>query len=147
MEIDDYADFDSTELESWHWYVLIGYPALSLLGIVMLGQFTDGGSVLASSLGSVALLIVLSAFGLVSLPAINRDTAFVRAESEEWDPDPRTYVGAAVAIPLSLGLLGGVAAGFGLALALLILTFLVTTVGVCVVYLYNRHQTIGLLSR
>lgn len=147
MTIGDYADFDSIESESWHWYVLVGYPALSLLGIVSLGRLTDGGSVLASSLGSVALLIVLTAVGVVTLPALARDAEFVRREADEWAPDRRTYVGAAAAAPLLLGVLAGLTAGFGVALALTILAFLASTVAVCVAYLYNRHRAIGLLTR
>lgn len=147
MKLDEYLDFDLQELESWHWHVLVGYPVLSLLGIVSLGQLTNGGSVLASSIGSIALLIVLTAFGLVSLPALHRDIEFIQNECDDWQPDPRAYVGAAVATPLIFGVLGGLAAGFGLALAMIILTFLVSTIAVCVVYLFHRHRTVGLRTR
>lgn len=145
MELDDYANSDSIKSESWHWYVLVGYPAVSLLGIVSLGRLT--GSVLNLSLGSVALLIILTAFGLVSLPALRADIAFVRAESDEWQPEPQTYVDAALAAPLLLGVLGALAVGFDLALAMILFSFPIATIAVCVVYLYNRHQAIGLLTR
>ncbi|MFC4990391.1 MULTISPECIES: hypothetical protein [Saliphagus] len=147
MSPNDYVDFDSREWESWHWYVLTGYPVASLLGILLIGRLNDGGSMLASSLGSVALVIVLTAFGIVSLPAILRDAEFVHAACERWNPDPRTYVGAAVATPLFLGVFGALVAGVALGLALAILAFLVSTIAVCVVYLFNRHEAIGLFAR
>ena len=138
---------DSTDRAPWYWYVLIGYPALSLLGIVSMARLTGGGSVLASSLGSIALLIVVAAAGAVTLPAIWRDVEFVAAETDAWTPDRQIYVGAAVAAPLFLGLLSGLAAGFGVALAIALVAFLLSTISVCVAYLYNRHRAIGLLAR
>lgn len=143
----DFAGFDSLESEPWHWYVLIGYPVLSLFGIVALGRLTDGGSVLASSLGSVALLIILTALGAVTLPAIWRDVEFVRSASDEWCPDHHLYVGTAVGIPLLLGVIGGLSAGLSVAIALVVLAFLVSTIAVCLVYLYNRSRAIGLTAR
>lgn len=143
----DRAAVDSLVGLPWYWYVLIGYPTLSLLGIVSLARLTDGGSVLASSLGSVALLIVITAAGAVTLPAIWRDADFVATRTDGWTPDREIYVGAAVAAPLLLGVLSGLAAGFGIALAIAIVAFLLATVTVCVVYLYNRHRTVGLLTR
>ncbi|WP_049988993.1 hypothetical protein [Natrinema salifodinae] len=137
---------DSTD-RPWYWYVLIGYPVLSLLGIVALARLTGGGSVLASGLGSVALLIVVTASGAVTLPALWRDVEFVATETDAWSPDRQLYVGAAIAAPLLLGVLSGLAAGFGIALAIAIVAFLLSTVTVCVAYLYNRHRTIGLLAR
>lgn len=147
MSIDDLADVDSAPLTDWHWYVLVGYPVLSILGIVSLGQLTGGGSIFASSLGSVALLIVMTAYGAVTLPAIWFDTEFVRGVTDDWDPDPEIYVGAAAGVPLFLGLLVALTAGLGAAIAISVFAFLVSTVAVCVAYLYNRHRTIGLLTR
>lgn len=138
---------NSIDRAPWYWYVLIGYPALSLLGIVSLARLTGGGSVLHSSLGGVALLIVIAAAGAVTLPAIWRDVEFVAAKTDDWRPDREIYVGAAVAAPLFLGLLSGLAAGFGIALAIALVAFLLSTVSVCVAYLYNRHRTVGLMAR
>lgn len=143
----DLATFDAPELESWQWYVLVGYPVLSLFGVVALGQLTDGGSILASGMGSIALLILLTAIGVVSLPAIWRDSEFVRAETDEWDPDHRLYAGAAAGVPLFVGVLVGLGGGLGVAIALTVLTFLVSTVTACVAYLYNRHRAVGLTTR
>lgn len=143
----DIPILDSNDHTPWHWYVLVGYPALSLLGIVSLARLTGGGSVVASSLGSVALLIIITAVGAVSLPALWRDIEFVTSETDSWRPDQQIYVGAAVVAPLLLGLLSGLAAGFGFAVATTVFTFILSTVSVCVAYLYNRHRTIGLLTR
>ena len=143
----DLVPFDSTDRAPWYWYVLIGYPVLSLFGIVALARLTGGGSVLATGFGSVALLIVVAAAGAVTLPAIWRDVEFVAAETDAWRPDRQIYVGAAVVAPLVLGLLSGLAAGFGIAIAIALVAFLLSTVAVCVAYLYNRHRTIGLLTR
>lgn len=147
MSRGDLISADSTDRAPWYWYVLIGYPALSLLGIISLARLTGGGSVLASSLGSVALLIVVAAGGAVTLPAIWRDVEFVETETNAWAPDRQIYVGAAVAAPLVLGLLSGLAAGFGVAIAIALVAFLLSTVSVCVAYLYNRHRTVGLMAR
>lgn len=147
MSRGDLIPVDSTDRSPWYWYVLIGYPALSLLGIVSLARLTGGGSVLASGLGSVALLIVVAAAGAVTLPAIWRDVEFVESETDAWTPDRQIYVGAAVAAPLFLGLLSGLAAGFGVALAIALVAFLLSTVSVCVAYLYNRYRTVGLTAR
>ncbi|WP_246999102.1 hypothetical protein [Halosolutus gelatinilyticus] len=147
MSRGELPSIDSIDRYPWYWYVLIGYPALSLLGIVSLARLTGGGSVLASSLGGVALLIVITAAGAVTLPAIWRDVEFVATETDDWTPDREIYVGTAVAAPLLLAVLSGLAAGFGVALAIAIVAFLLSTVTVCVVYLYNRHRTIGLLTR
>lgn len=147
MTLDDYTDVDSVDLEAWHWYALIGYPVVSLLGIVSLGQLTGGGSVLATGIGSIALLIALTAFAVVSLPALWRDAEFARAASDDWTPNREIYVGGAAGAPLLLGALGGLAGGFGVAVALTVFAFLVSTVVACVAYLYNRHREIGLTSR
>lgn len=147
MSRGDHTAVDSTDRAPWFWYVLIGYPVLSLFGIVSLARLTGGGSVLASSLGSVALLIVVAAAGAVTLPAIWRDIEFVAGETDAWAPDREIYVGAAVAAPLLLGVLSGLAAGFGIAIAIALFVFLFSTVAVCIAYLYNRHRTIGLLTR
>ncbi|QCS43468.1 hypothetical protein [Natrinema versiforme] len=147
MSRGDLTAIDPTGRAPWYWYVLIGYPALSLLGIVSLARLTGGGSVVASSLGSVALLIVVTATGAVTLPAIWRDVEYVASETDSWAPDRKIYVGAAVAAPLLLGVLSGLAAGFGIAIAIAIVAFLLSTVAVCIAYLYNRHRAIGLLNR
>ncbi|MGQ3411982.1 hypothetical protein ACT4ML_06930 [Natrinema sp. LN54] len=147
MSRGDLTAIDPTDRAPWYWYVLIGYPALSLLGIVSLARLTGGGSVVASSLGSVALLIVVTATGAVTLPAIWRDVEYVASETDSWAPDRKIYVGAAVAAPLLLGVLSGLAAGFGIAIAIAIVAFLLSTVAVCIAYLYNRHRAIGLLNR
>ncbi|MDF9745401.1 hypothetical protein [Natrinema salsiterrestre] len=138
---------DSTDRAPWYWYVLIGYPVLSLFGIVSLARLTRGGSVLASSMGSIGLLILVAAAGALVLPAIWRDVEFVATESDTWRPDRQVYVGAAIAAPLALGVLAGLVAGFGIAIAAAVFTFLLSTVTVCVTYLYNRHREIGLLRR
>lgn len=143
----DFAVGDSTDNVPWHWYVLISYPVLSLLGIILLARLTGGGSVLASSLGSIALLIVITAVGAVSLPALWRDAEFVTSETDAWRPDRQIYVGAAVTPSLLLGVLSGLAAGFAFAVAITVLSFLLSTVAVCVAYLYNRHRTIGVATR
>lgn len=147
MSRGDLTAVDPSDRAPWYWYVLIGYPVLSLLGIVSLARLTDGGSVLASSLGSIALLIVVAAAGAVTLPAIWRDVEFVTSESDRWTPDRQIYVGAAVVAPMLLGVLTGLVAGFGMAIAIAVFTFLLSTVAVCIAYLYNRHRTIGLLTR
>ncbi|WP_090621592.1 hypothetical protein [Natrinema salaciae] len=147
MSRDELAAVDPTDRAPWYWYVLIGYPILSLLGIVSLARLTGGGSVVASSLGSVALLIVVTAVGALTLPSIWRDVEFATDEAEAWTPDREIYVGAAVAAPLVLGVLSGLAAGFGIAIAVTVFAFLLSTVAVCVAYLYNRHRAIGLLAR
>ncbi|WP_222919788.1 hypothetical protein [Natrinema sp. SYSU A 869] len=147
MSRGDLTAVDPTDRAPWYWYVLIGYPVLSLLGIVSLARLTGGGSVLASSLGSVALLIAIAAAGAVTLPAIWRDVEFVADETDTWSPDRQIYVGAAVAAPLLLGVLSGLAAGFGIAIAIAVFAFLLSTVAVCIAYLYNRHRAIGLLTR
>ncbi|WP_226005631.1 hypothetical protein [Natrinema salinisoli] len=138
---------DSTDRAPWYWYVLIGYPVLSLFGIVSLARLTRGGSVLASSLGSIGLLILVAAAGALVLPAIWRDGEFVATESDTWRPDRQVYVGAAIAAPLALGVLAGLVGGFGIAIATAVFTFLLSSVTVCVTYLYNRHREIGLLYR
>lgn len=138
---------DSTARAPWYWYVLIGYPVLSLFGIVSLARLTRGGSVLASSMGSIGLLILVAAAGALTLPAIWRDVEVVATESDTWNPDRQIYVGAAVVAPLVLAVLSGLVAGLGIAIATAIVTFLLSTVAVCVTYLYNRHRTIGLLTR
>ncbi|MFC6767334.1 hypothetical protein [Natrinema soli] len=147
MSRGDFAAVDPTDRAPWYWYVLIGYPVLSLLGIVSLARLTGGGSVLATGVGSIALLIVVTAAGAVTLPAIWRDVEFVTATTDSWTPDRQLYVGAAVAVPLVFGVLAGLAAGFGIAIAIAIVAFLVSTVTVCLAYLYNRHREIGLLTR
>lgn len=148
MTVDDTDPIDrSSRSWDWHWYVLLGYPVASVLAIVSLGRLTAGGSVLSSGLGSAALVILITALGIVSLPALWRDAEFVRREASEWRPDRETYVGAAVLVPLSLAVLGGLAAGFGIALAIAVVAFLGATIAVCAAYLYNRQRTIGLLHR
>ncbi|EMA36834.1 hypothetical protein [Halobiforma nitratireducens] len=147
MSLDDLAPLDSTGRAPWYWYVLIGYPAVSLLGIVSLARLTNGGGVVASSLGSIALLTVITAGGAVSLPAIWRDAEVVAADADDWVPDRETYVGAAIVAPLLLGILSGLAAGFSIGIAIAVVAFLLSTVTVCLVYLYNRHRAIGLLTR
>lgn len=147
MSRGDLAVVDPTDRAPWYWYVLIGYPVLSLLGIVSLARLTGGGSVLATGLGSVALLIVVAVGGAATLPALWRDAEFVATETESWLPDREIYVGAAVATPLLLGVLSGLAAGFGIAIAIAVVAFLLSTVAVCLAYLYNRHREIGLLTR
>lgn len=147
MSRGDLPAIDSTDLAPWYWYILIGYPVLSLLGIISLARLTGGGSVLASSVGSIALLIVIVAASAITLPAIWRDAEFVATETDAWDPDRQIYVGAAVAVPLLLGVLSGLAAGFGIAIAITVLGFLLSTVTVCSAYLYNRHRSVGLLAR
>ncbi|QLG50358.1 hypothetical protein [Natrinema halophilum] len=143
----DLAAVDSTDRAPWYWYVLIGYPVLSLLGIVALARLTGGGSVLATGFGSIALLIIVTAVGAVTLPAIWRDVDFVVTETESWRPDREIYVGAAVAAPLLLGVLSGLVAGFGIAIAIVVVAFMLSTVTVCLTYLYNRHREVGLLTR
>lgn len=143
----DFAVGDLTDNVPWYWYVLISYPVLSLLGIVSLARLTSGGSVLASSLGSIVLLIVITAVGTVSLPALWQDAEFVTSETDVWRPNRKIYVGAAVAPSLLLGVLSSLAAGFAFAVAITILTFLLSTVAVCVAYLYNRYRTIGISAR
>lgn len=138
---------DSTDRAPWYWYVLIGYPVLSLFGIVSLARLTRGGSVLASSMGSIGLLILVAAAGALVLPAIWRDVEFVATESDTWSPDRQVYVGAAIAAPLALGVLAGLVGGFGIAIATAVFTFLLSSVTVCVTYLYNRQREIGLLYR
>ena len=147
MSRDERLSVDSIDRLPWYWYVLVGYPAVSLLGIVSLARLTGGGSVLASSVGSVALVILITVAGAIALPAIWRDADFVETETDDWTPDRETYVGAAVVAPLALAVLSGLAAGFGIALAVAVVAFLLSTVAVCVAYLYNRHRTIGLLTR
>lgn len=147
MSRDDHTAIDLSDRAPWYWYVLIGYPVLSLLGIVSLAHLTGGGSVLASSIGSIALLIVVAVVGAISLPAIWRDAEFAAKKTDSWTPDRQIYVGAAVAVPLLLGVLSGLAAGFGIAIAIAVFTFLLSTVAVCLTYLYNRHRAIGLLTR
>lgn len=147
MALGEIIPADATDYAPWHWYVLVGYPALNLLGIVSITSLTNGGSIIASSLATVTLLIVLTAAGALTIPAIWRDIDFVRTETDAWTPDRDVYVGSAMAVPLGLGLLSGLAAGFSVAIAITIVTFLLSTVTVCVVYLFNRHRTIGLLAR
>ncbi|WP_408959285.1 hypothetical protein [Natrinema sp. 74] len=147
MSRSDFAPVNPTDRAPWYWYVLIGYPVLSLLGIVSLARLTGGGSVLATGLGSVALLIVVAVGGAVTLPALWRDVEFVATETDSWTPDREIYVGAAVATPLLLGILSGLVAGFGIAIAIAVVAFLLSTVAVCLAYLYNRHREIGLLAR
>lgn len=147
MEPGELIPADATDYAPWHWYVLVGYPALNLLGVVSMTSLTGGGSIIASSLATVTLLIVLTAAGALTIPAIWRDIEFVRTETDGWTPDRDVYVGSAIAVPLGLGLLSGLVAGFGVAIAMTIVTFLLSTVTVCVVYLFNRHRTIGLLAR
>lgn len=143
----DRLSVDSIDRLPWYWYVLVAYPAVSLLGIVSLARLTGGRSVLASSVGSVALVVVITTAGAATLPAIWRDADFVATETDDWTPDRESYVGAAIVAPLALGVLSGLAAGFGIAIAIAVVTFLLSTVAVCVAYLYNRHRTIGLLTR
>ncbi|WP_207588192.1 hypothetical protein [Halomontanus rarus] len=137
---------DGTGTYPWHWYVLLGYPTVSLLGILSIGRLT-GGSVIGSSAGSVALVIVMTAFGLVSLPAIWRDVEFVREDCTGWMPEEHVYVGPPVAAPLALGLLGGLTGGLGVAIAFAVFAFLVSSITASLAYLYNRHRRIGVLTR
>ncbi|WP_254528351.1 hypothetical protein [Natrinema gelatinilyticum] len=147
MSRTDLTAIDPTDRAPWYWYVLIGYPVLSLLGIVSLARLTGGGSVLATGFGSVALLIVVTAVGAVTLPAIWHDVDVVADEIDSWNPDREIYVGAAIAAPLILGVLSGLAAGFGIAIAMTVVAFLLSSLTVCLAYLYNRHREIGLLTR
>lgn len=147
MSAGAYDAADSIVPRSWSWYVLISYPIVSLLGIVSIARLTAVGSVLASSLGSLALVVLVAVLGVVSLPAIRRDVAFVRARETEWEPTWREYVGAGIAPPLGVSILGALVAGLGVAVALLIGTFVVSTITVSIAYLYNRHRHVGLLIK
>ncbi|MCU4741677.1 hypothetical protein OB955_17235 [Halobacteria archaeon AArc-m2/3/4] len=137
---------DDAIVSSWHWYVLLGYPTLSVLGVLSIGRLT-GGSLVASSAGSVALVIVMTAVGLVSLPAIWRDVAFVREDCAGWMPEEHVYVGPPIVATVGFGLLGGLTGGLGVAIAFAVFAFLVSSVTASLAYLYNRHRTIGVLTR
>ncbi|WP_247730211.1 hypothetical protein [Halovivax limisalsi] len=143
----DLAPTDASAADRWYWYVLIAYPALNLLGIVAIARLAGGGSILASSLASLTILILVTAAGVVAIPALWRDIEFVTRETEAWTPDRDVYVGSAIAVPAGLGLLSGLLAGVGVAIAIALVAFLLATVTVCVVYLFNRHRTVGLATR
>lgn len=125
-----------------YWYTLAAYVAacIVLIGGIVATQVGGGTGATVGTLTGLGMAFI-SFFGLFTYPALFKDAAYVRAVSR-WNAKWWRYMAAGLGIPfvVYLGLSSaGVRAPGIAAYGLHALTALI----VSVVYLYRRHQFVG----
>lgn len=134
-----------------YWYTQVGFIFASILAIgymvvafdSIINATTTGGAMAASlTLGLVMFGLVI--YGLVTYGALFRDNAYVRGQYRGWNPRWWYYIGAGFGIPVAVfavaRLLGEGETGGGLAM----MVFVISTLGMNVAWIYNRHRYIGI---
>lgn len=131
-----------------NWYVLAGYLAFGILGIiyflVILQQgFGDSAGSNAAGLFGGVVVLGLSLGGLVIYPALFKDAAYVNDTRRRWSPQWWYYLLGGLGTPLAIYFILAFGMPGTLAFAGAMMTHAVSATVVSAVYLYRRHQYLG----
>lgn len=130
-----------------YWYTLAGYVALVLVGLVgsvwTLLQFQSAEATVAGGFTVAIFALVLSGLGLVTYPALFKDSAYVRATSRRWEPQWWYYIGFGVGVPILVYAVASVAGAGSVGGVLALYGHAVSAGVMSASYLYQRHQYIG----
>lgn len=123
-------------------HVVATIASIALFGYLAATSSSQADIYTASTIG-VLVLFGLPLLSLATIPALFKDSTYLRETSRRWQPQWWYYIGGglapAVVFFIASDLLGGGVGGIALGL----LGLLVGTVAMNAVYLYRRHQNIG----
>jgi len=128
-----------------YWYTLAGYTAIAILAILYnIYIFSRSGiNVQAAGMMSALSIFGVSAIGLVTYPALFKDSAYLRGTRSGWKPKWWNYLAIGLGIPVLAAIVSsflGIAIGGGV---IGVMVHVITAPVMSGYYLYNRHQMIG----
>lgn len=128
-----------------YWYTLAGYIAICILAVFYnVYIFAQaGGNVQTAGLMSGFSIIAVSGLGLITYPALFKDSAYLRGTNRSWKPKWWYFFGIGLGIPaLASAVVPFVGVGFGGGVVGAMLHVLTAPV-MAGYYLYKRHKHIG----
>ena len=124
-----------------YWYTIMGYvAALPLMLIYLAVTMNEFGP--AAIMSASIFIIVLLFLGVASMPALFKDSAYLRESRAHWMPEWWNYIGASVGVP-TVVYFGLDAVGVQEAAPFTMIAFLVVTYAASAYYIYNRHRFVG----
>jgi hypothetical protein len=127
-----------------YWYTQFGYILASVLGILYILITADNISNPGTGIIIAIVALGLAVYGLVTYGALFRDNAYIRGQYHGWTPRWWYYWGAGFGIPVGIYLIGRIAGSADAGLGLALLAFVLSTLGMNVAWIYNRHRFIGI---
>jgi hypothetical protein len=131
-----------------NWYLIAAYVASSIIGVGFIAWSTYRVGAMGGTIAIVVVIIGLSAFALVTLPALFRDSAYLRGTAAGWNPKWWLYTSGPVMTTVLIYVLveaAGIKIGTtevsGEFISLFI--FPVATTVSNAYYLYQRHRYVG----
>lgn len=130
-----------------YWYGLVGYLVLAIIGFVWVGYTIlttmERGSSFGTAFMSALGILLISGLGLLTYPALFKDSAYLRGTRAAWNPKWWYYIGGSLAIPVLAYFLFGFLVSPGESSVIAVMTHAVSPAVMCGAYLYRRHQYVG----
>lgn len=126
-----------------NWYPIAGYLAITIGGTALALFMAVQGASVTSASGLMAIVFLVIVFGgVLVMPALFKDAAYVRDTRRGWRPKWWYYIGAPfVAGGVAYSVAGAIDPGTELLGALLV--FIPTVFAAHALYLYRRHKFLG----
>lgn len=122
-----------------HWQLIAGYLAIVIVGTPLAIVLTLAGNVAGAATAILAVSVVFVFGGILVMPSLFKDSAYVRDTRRGWKPRWWYYIG----VPLAIGMVSYPAASAfvpdlaaGAAMANLSVAAFVSHA----VYIYRRHK-------
>ncbi len=132
-----------TRTRELYWYVLVAYllaVGFGIAGVLAIVGMTNKLTII--SVGVIAILVVLCALSLTTFPALYRDATFLR-NAGKWEPTWWLYAVGGGVTPVLSYFTGGALFDPRINLFLSVLSWLGSVTSMCAVYLYRRHNAVG----
>jgi hypothetical protein len=137
--------FHTAQSGEWYWLGLFGYLLACLLGVgLVLGLFVTDTSPLGIGLVAVGVTVILVLASLLALPTLALDGRALAADSTAgWHPKWWRYLLGAGVLPVLAFVGSDLLVGVRLATLVAGLGLIVSTCVASAVYLYTRHERVG----
>jgi multisubunit Na+/H+ antiporter MnhB subunit len=131
-----------------YWYTLAGYLAGAILAIgyvivTFLQMSNEPGAGMMAGLGSALVILGISAFGIATYPALFKDSAYLRETNQRWKPKWWYYIGLALGAPIASYFLAKFLLPASESITVAVLIHALSALTMSGVYLYRRHQYVG----
>lgn len=126
-----------------YWYYLAGYLAIATLGIVYTVWTFLRAPAASTAFGAGIFLAFLALGSVVTFPTLFLDSAYIRGARYRWKPRWWLYLGVGSITPIVVYFVVKTAFSSDAGVAGLALALLLSTYAMSAVYLYNRHDKVG----
>jgi hypothetical protein len=139
------SPFQTDRPGEWYWLGLFGYLLTCLLGVgLVLGLFVTDVSPLGIGLVAVGVTVLLALASLLALPTLALDGRALAADpTVGWHPKWWRYLLGAALLPVLAFVGADLLVGVRLATLVAGLGLITSTCLASVVYLYTRHERVG----